>query len=287
MMHRTLTIALATGLASAAFAADWDEIDSGGYQNAEVFPGFNVENFDAGKRISTANMTEGTGALGTIQLQLAYGSDVDIFAINIDDTAAFSVVGPDTNAYSLALFDENGVAIAYNAANATGGATIDSTLTTGLPAGLYYIAVVEDHKDESGTSVGPANALDAFGNEIFDLSGDPLDQVAPTVAGTALGTQDEVVDGNDVAGPWTHTNLSFTAFSSTLLTYTFTGASYAVDTAGCPADLNGDTILDLADIQVFVTAFTSMDPIADLVADGIYDLADVTAFVTSFVAGCP
>lgn len=286
-MNRTLTTALIAGLSSAALAVDWEENDSGGYQNAELFPGFNVESFDAGKRLSTANMTEGAGSLDTIQLQLVYGSDVDVFAINIDDTAAFSAVGPATSEYSLALFDENGVAIAYNAEDPFGGATIDSTLTAGLPAGLFYLAVVEDLKDGSGLSIGPANALDGAGNEIFDLSGDPLDQVGPTVAGTMLGTQDEVVAGDDVAGPWSHTNLSFTAFGSTLIDIVLTGASPAVGTGGCPADLNGDMILDLADIQLFVTAFTTMDPIADLVADGIFDLADVQAFVSSFVAGCP
>ncbi|USN97954.1 MAG: hypothetical protein H6810_07100 [Phycisphaeraceae bacterium] len=46
-------------------------------------------------------------------------------------------------------------------------------------------------------------------------------------------------------------------------------------------------LLDLADINAFVTGFVSLDPIADLNADGLFDLLDVNIFVGSFLAGCP
>jgi hypothetical protein len=55
----------------------------------------------------------------------------------------------------------------------------------------------------------------------------------------------------------------------------------------CPCDLNGDGILDLADIGAFVVAFQAGDLAADLNGDGILDLADIGAFVTCFQAGCP
>ena len=60
------------------------------------------------------------------------------------------------------------------------------------------------------------------------------------------------------------------------------------DAAPCLADLEPDGILDLNDIVVFVTGFTTLDPIADL-ADpvGTFDLADIVAFVTAFNTGCP
>ncbi len=57
--------------------------------------------------------------------------------------------------------------------------------------------------------------------------------------------------------------------------------------APCPADLNEDGKLDLADITAFVSGFLSSDPIADFNADGLWDLADIAAFVASFNAGCP
>lgn len=60
--------------------------------------------------------------------------------------------------------------------------------------------------------------------------------------------------------------------------------------AGCGiADLAPPCgVLDLADVQAFVTGFTNQDPIADLAPpSGVWDLADVQAFVSAFTAGCP
>lgn len=57
--------------------------------------------------------------------------------------------------------------------------------------------------------------------------------------------------------------------------------------AECPADMNGDGVLDLADIQLFLVAFIASDPVADLNGDTVFDLADIQAFVVSFTSGCP
>lgn len=47
-------------------------------------------------------------------------------------------------------------------------------------------------------------------------------------------------------------------------------------------------VLDLADVQAFLAAFTGGDMLADLAEPfGVLDLADVQAFIASFVAGCP
>ncbi len=47
-------------------------------------------------------------------------------------------------------------------------------------------------------------------------------------------------------------------------------------------------VLDLADVQTFVSAFTTGDPAADLAEpEGIFDLQDLQAFVVLFGAGCP
>jgi hypothetical protein len=56
----------------------------------------------------------------------------------------------------------------------------------------------------------------------------------------------------------------------------------------CLADLNGDTVLDLADLTAFIQAFLAQNIEAD-VADpiGVYDLSDITLFVQAFLAGCP
>ena len=57
----------------------------------------------------------------------------------------------------------------------------------------------------------------------------------------------------------------------------------------CPADVAEPFgVLDLGDVQGFVSAFMSGDPLADLAEPaGVLDLADVQAFVASFLAGCP
>ncbi|USN98274.1 MAG: hypothetical protein H6810_08805 [Phycisphaeraceae bacterium] len=57
--------------------------------------------------------------------------------------------------------------------------------------------------------------------------------------------------------------------------------------SGCLADLTGDGILDLADVQLFISSFIAGNLLADVTGDGILDLADVQLFVASFVAGCP
>ncbi|USN98015.1 MAG: VCBS repeat-containing protein [Phycisphaeraceae bacterium] len=47
-------------------------------------------------------------------------------------------------------------------------------------------------------------------------------------------------------------------------------------------------ILDLADVQAFVSGFVAQDPIADIAPPlGTFDLADIQAFIGAFLAGCP
>jgi uncharacterized repeat protein (TIGR01451 family) len=53
------------------------------------------------------------------------------------------------------------------------------------------------------------------------------------------------------------------------------------------ADLNGDGVLDGADIAAFTDAFLAQAPPADFDGDGIYDLSDINAFAAAFTAGCP
>jgi len=55
---------------------------------------------------------------------------------------------------------------------------------------------------------------------------------------------------------------------------------------GCPADLNGDGILDNGDINAFVQLFLAGDLDADINGDGILDNGDINAFVQQFLAGC-
>jgi hypothetical protein len=66
------------------------------------------------------------------------------------------------------------------------------------------------------------------------------------------------------------------------------GGDALSDAAGaCPADLTGDGILDLEDINAFILGFVEMLPQSDLNGDGIWDLEDIGLFIESFTSGCP
>ncbi|MFG0315061.1 MAG: GC-type dockerin domain-anchored protein [Phycisphaerales bacterium] len=63
---------------------------------------------------------------------------------------------------------------------------------------------------------------------------------------------------------------------------------YLDDLGGdCPADLNGDGMLNFFDVSAFLTAYNAMDPVADFNGDGMYNFFDVSAFLTVYNAGCP
>ena len=64
------------------------------------------------------------------------------------------------------------------------------------------------------------------------------------------------------------------------------GTGFVFDIS-CPADLNNDNTLDLADINEFITALTTHNPIADFTNDGQFDFFDIAAFLTTFSTGCP
>ncbi len=55
----------------------------------------------------------------------------------------------------------------------------------------------------------------------------------------------------------------------------------------CPADYNGDGVLNLADLNVFQTLFVLGDPRADFNHDGALNVADFGAFMSAYALGCP
>ena len=62
---------------------------------------------------------------------------------------------------------------------------------------------------------------------------------------------------------------------------------YYQDAVICTPDLNGDGVLNFFDISAFLSAFSSMDPVADFNGDGIFNFFDISAFLSAFSAGCP
>lgn len=72
---------------------------------------------------------------------------------------------------------------------------------------------------------------------------------------------------------------------TTIIGHGLQGA-WIVTIQSCEADLTGDGVLDLADINAFVSGFTSQDAISDFDSNGIFDLADINSFVAVFLVGC-
>jgi hypothetical protein len=68
---------------------------------------------------------------------------------------------------------------------------------------------------------------------------------------------------------------------------TDSGSAYLFAAAPCPADLNGDGVLDFFDVSAFLGMFSIEHPDSDWNGDGVFDFFDVMAFLADFSAGCP
>ncbi|HRQ73484.1 MAG TPA: GC-type dockerin domain-anchored protein [Phycisphaerales bacterium] len=55
----------------------------------------------------------------------------------------------------------------------------------------------------------------------------------------------------------------------------------------CPADFNGDTVVNTLDVLAFLNAYTSGDPRADFNGDTVINTLDLLAFLNAYTAGCP
>ncbi|HRQ71880.1 MAG TPA: GC-type dockerin domain-anchored protein [Phycisphaerales bacterium] len=54
----------------------------------------------------------------------------------------------------------------------------------------------------------------------------------------------------------------------------------------CPADFNGDTVVNTLDVLAFLNAYTSGDAAADFNHDGVINTLDVLAFLNAYTADC-
>ncbi|MCC5823672.1 MAG: S8 family serine peptidase [Phycisphaerales bacterium] len=55
----------------------------------------------------------------------------------------------------------------------------------------------------------------------------------------------------------------------------------------CPADLNGDGLLNFFDVAAYLDLYVAGDPAADLTGDGNLNFFDVAAYMDLYNAGCP
>ena len=54
----------------------------------------------------------------------------------------------------------------------------------------------------------------------------------------------------------------------------------------CPADINGDGLLNFFDVSEFMGLFLEQHPLADFNGDGVVDFFDIASFLDAFLAGC-
>ncbi len=64
------------------------------------------------------------------------------------------------------------------------------------------------------------------------------------------------------------------------------GTETSVSDPSCPADINGDGLLNFFDVAEFIALFLERHPAADFNGDGAFDFFDIAGFLTAFQAGC-
>ncbi|MEM1184233.1 MAG: GC-type dockerin domain-anchored protein [Planctomycetota bacterium] len=132
------------------------------------------------------------------------------------------------------------------------------------------VVIVEYYRDGVLVSTGVDDGND--GNDPVPPSpADPLQPLTYTFNQIALGTHSGL-------GPFDYfvDNIEVTSF--------------VAGPMGCnAADLAPPFgILDLDDVDTFITAFLFSDPVADLAPPvGVVDLSDIDAFIAGFLGGCP
>ncbi|MFT5424338.1 MAG: hypothetical protein ACI89L_002133 [Phycisphaerales bacterium] len=138
----------------------------------------------------------------------------------------------------------------------------------------------------------------------WNLSGPPIETNPVAVDISRLGSMNDSLDdaltaftdwdkiwypltGSDDFGDGPHLSAEITEpFHMSIFEALDTFVAVDRSTPSCPADLNGDGIVDLGDIQSFIALFLVQDLAVDFNGDGIIDQGDIQAFITAFLDGC-
>ncbi len=127
------------------------------------------------------------------------------------------------------------------------------------------------------TLVSPSGTTSVFTTSRVDPTDDLVDHIFTTVRSW----------GEDAAGLWTVNIADRRATNiADWVDARIIGYGTAT-TGGCAVDLTGDGIADFGDVQAFLSAYHTQDPIADFNADGQFDYFDLQVFLNLFSAGCP
>ncbi len=163
-------------------------------------------------------------------------------------------------------------------------ATLNMSVTFALPGGEPTDFPIEDLP----VLVPISGQLEVFGNGnaslMLSAAPDPIMNTIPIEGVDLPEIPFELPTlGEETAGVLFTLSPNSIAFDASIaLTINALGMPPA-----CPADLNGDGVLNFFDVSAFLNAYNAMDPIADFDNNGVFNFFDVSAFLNAFNAGCP
>lgn len=238
---------------------DWDETVNGGG--------------DAGQTPDGVQTVTGNGPLDDIAGTIAVSGDADVYTIEICDLSQFSATTVNeltTIDTQLFLFDPaTGLGVVFNDDEPDPGTTLQSRLSNTFvsSAGTYHL----------GISTYDTDPVDGGGTALWIDTPFDVERV-PDGPGAANPWVDFVLGGTPVSGPYR---------------IQLTGACFVGgDPCSCDGDLNGDGVIDIADLALILASFGSSapgipTPCADINGDGVVDIADLALFLALFGSSCP
>lgn len=278
----------------------------------------NVEYFVSFDLASGATVTAPSGAMSVFSVQAADQVDFDDL-YDFETSVGFAAGAPGDNATTGVWervnpvgteaqpeddYSANGTIAWVTGQGAFGGGLGDNDIDGGTTS------LVSNQIDLSGTesatisyarwysnSTGAAPNADVFEVFVSDDDGQSyvlVETVGPAGAGTSGGWIESGFNVGDFVSLTSTIRVKFVAsdlgdgsvVEAAIDDVRILGVSCSGDV--CVADLAEPFgVLDLADVQAFIAAFSSNDPIADLNEDGVFDLSDLQAFIGAFNAGCP
>lgn len=138
-------------------------------------------------------------------------------------------------------------------------------LELGIIAGNYYDRIIVDE-----------------GGSIF-LDGSLAVQIADGFT-PSLGNSWDLISGSQINGEFDMITTPPAPEGYVYRVYSEDDRFWMVLT--CPADLNGDLIINFFDISLFLEAFVAFDPDVDLNGDGIWNFFDISVFLQLFDSDC-
>ncbi|KAA0215837.1 MAG: hypothetical protein DYG94_06685 [Leptolyngbya sp. PLA3] len=197
--------------------------------------------------------------------------------------------------------DFDGSGACYLTDNASGNSDVDGGTTT-LTSPTFDGSQGDSYVNYArwlDNAFGDNPGTDALVVQISNNNGSTwqaLETVGPTGVGTTGGWFYVSHRIADVIAPTSTMKVRFLASDSAALpsvveaavdAFSITTFSCVDPEPDCPADFNGDNLLDFFDVQDFLAAFSAHQPAADFNNDSAFDFFDVQAFLQAFANGCP